>query len=275
MNPMAVRASIRFSALRDRVPAMLLAAVLLLGDGSEAAVPTPRGGSLEPGTPRERVRLAARPSRTDAIAEEFGLLYVDRYFYIDNAGLRRVHAVINGHPFKLTTDPAEVARGANTYLISDTGETTIDMGRYMIPAPETDTTLNRMSVEAEGPPGADAFIVIADQYVTDSVDYVLDLAPIPSEAGVLQNYPNPFNSATVIEYQIPASLRGGVDLTIAVYDILGRRVRTLMEDRRYPGSFTIRWDGTNDNGESVPSGAYFYRMAGGSLLETRKLMIVR
>lgn len=264
---------VRRSAVRAFLSGSVFAALALHAPAATAGEP-PAAGS-ESGRTGLRIAAGPRHGASTAGRQEFGLLYADRYFYIDNAGLRRVYAVINGNPFKLTTDPGEVLRGANTLLISDTGETTIDMGRYMIPAPETDTTLNRMSVEAEGPPGTDAFIVIADQYITDTIHYVLDLSAVPASAALTQNYPNPFNGPTTIGYDIPAARVYGVDVRLAVYDLLGREVKVLVEDRRYPGSFTVRWDGTDARGEPAASGAYFYRITAGDVLETRRLLLIR
>lgn len=264
---------IRRLAARTFLAGWVVAVLLLHAPAATAGEPdTP---ALRSGRTGARIAAGPRHGASAAGRQEFGLLYADRYFYIDNAGLRRVYAVINGNPFKLTTDPGEVLRGANTLLISDTGETTIDMGRYMIPAPETDTTLNRMSVEAEGPPGSDAFIVIADQYITDTIHYVLDLSAVPASAALTQNYPNPFNGPTTIRYDIPVSLVYGVDVRLVVYDLLGREVKVLVEDRRYPGSFTVRWDGNDTRGEPAASGAYFYRITAGDILETRRLLLIR
>jgi len=254
---------------------LLLAAALLAGASPASVAEAPPAGRGDVPGMHHGMQLGPRTGGNGTAGQEFGLLPADRYFYVDNAGLRRIHAVLNGQPFKLTTDPAEVSRGANTYLMSDTGEVTIDMVRYMIPGPETDTVLNRMSIEGEGPPGADAFIVVADQYITDSITYVLDLDPVPEQAGLLQNYPNPFNGGTTIVYEIPTSVRSGTDVRLEVYDVLGRRVRLLVEDRRWPGSFTVSWDGRNERGEALPSGAYFYRVLAGDYRATKKLMILR
>jgi len=95
---------------------------------------------------------------------------------------------------------------------------------------------------------------------------------IPAVATALeQNWPNPFNPTTEIAYSL--SERGHV--TLAVYDVLGRRVRTLVDRREDAGVHKARWNGLDDDGRSVPSGVYFYRMRAGSFVCTRKMVLIR
>jgi endo-1,4-beta-xylanase len=81
-----------------------------------------------------------------------------------------------------------------------------------------------------------------------------------------QNYPNPFNPATLISYSLPSAGR----VLLNVYDVLGREVATLFEGIRQPGSYTARFDGAG-----LSSGVYLYRLQSGSMVQTRKLLIVR
>ena len=77
---------------------------------------------------------------------------------------------------------------------------------------------------------------------------------VPTEFRLLQNYPNPFADQTTIEYALPES--GFV--RIAVYNVLGQRVRALVSQAQDAGLHRVRWDGRGDAGESVASGVYFY-----------------
>jgi hypothetical protein len=96
-------------------------------------------------------------------------------------------------------------------------------------------------------------------------------APISSESmpavvSLDQNYPNPFNPSTTIKFELPrASL-----VSLKVYDILGREVSVLVNDRKEPGAYEVRFDGSN-----LASGVYFYRLSAGTYVETRKLLLVR
>ncbi len=71
-----------------------------------------------------------------------------------------------------------------------------------------------------------------------------------------QNYPNPFNPTTTIRYQLPVAAQ----VELQIYDILGRPVRDLVNERQKPGYYEVQWDGTNDAGESVSNGIYMYRL---------------
>jgi hypothetical protein len=87
-----------------------------------------------------------------------------------------------------------------------------------------------------------------------------------------QNTPNPFNPATTIAYDVPSD---GVQVTITVYDVSGRLVRTLVDGRQTVGRKTITWEGQNDRGETAPTGIYFYRMIAGNYAESRKMVLVK
>jgi len=94
-----------------------------------------------------------------------------------------------------------------------------------------------------------------------------------TRASMDQNYPNPFNPDTRIVYFVPDGNPAPVSL--AVFNVRGQRVRTLVSGRRAGGRHVARWDGRNDRGESVSSGVYFYRMTLPGFSETRKMLLVK
>jgi len=79
---------------------------------------------------------------------------------------------------------------------------------------------------------------------------------LPTVFSLEQNYPNPFNPSTQINYSIPSE--GFV--TLKIYDIIGREIRTLVNQNQKIGNYTIMWNGINDNGVEVASGIYFYHL---------------
>lgn len=87
-----------------------------------------------------------------------------------------------------------------------------------------------------------------------------------------QNQPNPFRANTQIAFDaVP-----GASVTLAVYDVQGRRIRTLLEDARSStGAVTVAWDATDALGEPVPSGVYFYRLQADGVAQTRKMTVTR
>ena len=93
----------------------------------------------------------------------------------------------------------------------------------------------------------------------------------PREFKLDQNYPNPFNPSTTIRYALPEQAR----VSLTVYDILGRRVRTLVDGIEPPGEHGTDWDGRTDAGQAAASGVYIYRLTAGSLATTRRMLLLR
>lgn len=86
-----------------------------------------------------------------------------------------------------------------------------------------------------------------------------------------QNYPNPFNPSTVIRYNLSKS----VHVNLAIFDILGRKVRTLVDAAKPAGPHETTWDGRNDVGAQVSNGVYMYSIEAGTFIRTRKLTLIR
>jgi hypothetical protein len=86
-----------------------------------------------------------------------------------------------------------------------------------------------------------------------------------------QNVPNPFNPLTKIRFTVPQD--GPVNL--AVYDVAGRRIKTLVDGHCRADFYSVTWDGTNDNGSRVASGVYFYCLTAGKHSMSRKLVLLR
>ena len=89
---------------------------------------------------------------------------------------------------------------------------------------------------------------------------------IPHSFNLSQNYPNPFNPTTIINYELPVT--GNVRLS--VFDVLGREVQTLVNERQSAGTHSVQF-----NASTLPSGIYFYRLESGINHETRKLLLLK
>ncbi|UCE18937.1 MAG: VCBS repeat-containing protein [Gemmatimonadota bacterium] len=89
-----------------------------------------------------------------------------------------------------------------------------------------------------------------------------------------QNYPNPFNPHTEMRYQIP-DVRLPDHTTLKIYNILGQEVQTLIDEVQEPGYYTVIWDGTDERGQKVNSGVYFYRLTAKNYCQTRKMLLVK
>jgi hypothetical protein len=94
---------------------------------------------------------------------------------------------------------------------------------------------------------------------------------LPRSFSLAQNYPNPFNSGTNIDFGLP--MAGYVELS--VYDILGRKVTILLDSFLPAGDHSVTWDGHSDNGESMATGIYFYRLRAEGFDETKKMLLVK
>ncbi|HWO57107.1 MAG TPA: T9SS type A sorting domain-containing protein [bacterium] len=99
----------------------------------------------------------------------------------------------------------------------------------------------------------------------------LETGIIPQDYELEQNYPNPFNAGTVIRFKLPTD----GDVKIDVYNILGRKVRTLVNEFRVAGTHQTDWDGRSDDGTVVATGVYFYRIQAGDFTSTRKMVLMK
>ena len=93
----------------------------------------------------------------------------------------------------------------------------------------------------------------------------------PETFALHQNYPNPFNPETNISYDLPED--GFV--SIAIYDMRGGLVKTLVDDVQASGYRTIKWDGTNDHGQKVSTGLYLYRIEAEGFTDTKKMAFLK
>jgi len=93
----------------------------------------------------------------------------------------------------------------------------------------------------------------------------------PSGFALSQNYPNPFNPTTKIEFTLVKS----DFVTLQIYDVLGRKVRTLVSEDLPSGYKSVFWDGKNDDGKEVASGVYFYQLKVGNFSEPKKMLLLK
>ncbi|RMG63591.1 MAG: CHRD domain-containing protein [Calditrichaeota bacterium] len=94
---------------------------------------------------------------------------------------------------------------------------------------------------------------------------------IPDAFALYANYPNPFNPTTTIRYDLKES----VDVKLEIYNVLGEKVRTLVNAREAAGRKSVVWDGRNDRGQVVSSGIYIYRLQAGDFVQSRKMMLLK
>ncbi len=112
-------------------------------------------------------------------------------------------------------------------------------------------------------------------FVSGSADLTKTDGLIPREYALGENYPNPFNPTTRFALDIPALKDGNTQITVHVYDLLGKRVRTLYDGTIAPGNYTFEWDGRNESGRVLPSGMYIYRVSTEQFSQARKMVLMK
>ncbi|MGB6122083.1 MAG: alpha-amylase family glycosyl hydrolase [Bacteroidota bacterium] len=136
------------------------------------------------------------------------------------------------------------------------------------------------SVSIDLPPYGSAIFTVSltrdTVAITNPIVDVRDPDLVPTEFALDQNYPNPFNPTTTIRFSLPQA----VPVRLAIYDLLGRHVTTLIDGHREAGNHTVVWNGVNDSGVQMGTGVYFYRLTAdmpggpGSVL-VRKMLLLK
>jgi hypothetical protein len=153
------------------------------------------------------------------------------------------------------------------------------------PIPPNDTSTLAITTQLSTPPDTYdlAIIAVANHKQKDttyvkliieqetSVDEEGDQPNAPEKFALFQNRPNPFNPETEISYY----LSEGCEVKLTIYNILGRRVKTLSEGYQDAGMKTLVWDGKDDHGGQLSSGIYFYRLQAGTFSQTRKMNLIK
>ncbi|MEA1981355.1 MAG: M6 family metalloprotease domain-containing protein, partial [candidate division Zixibacteria bacterium] len=116
------------------------------------------------------------------------------------------------------------------------------------------------------------YLLVADFTVGISANIGDEINPsLPSEFVLEQNYPNPFNPKTSINF----TLNRNAYATLNVYNILGEKVKTIIDDNLIAGEFNIEWDAIDDNGNKLSSGIYLYRLKVGEQIESKKMVLLK
>lgn len=116
-----------------------------------------------------------------------------------------------------------------------------------------------------------ANVMVDDNQTTFTVVGNTNDQLIPTEWSLSQNHPNPFNSATQIWYEVPMNSR----VTIEVFNLLGQRLQTLVNEVKKAGKYQTQWNGLDEKGRPVGSGIYIYRMEANNYLAMKKMVLVQ
>jgi hypothetical protein len=218
---------------------------------------------------------------------------------VDEFHVQAYTDVADGAPPAVTVtypDGGEVLQGGGTFLYDVTWNAGDDIGVVQVEILlSVDGGASYPTVLAEGPltspwswqpPGLEETdcrlkVIVHDAQMNTTEDASDADFSITSISGIgdmpglgfalAQNHPNPFNPRTRIEYGLPRAQR----VSLRIYDLQGRLVRTLVDARQEPGLHAVIWGGENDLGARVSSGLYFYRLRGDNGTLTRKMLLLK
>lgn len=127
-------------------------------------------------------------------------------------------------------------------------------------------------IRVAGTPGGSAnFISCGELRVFTAGTASVSDGTAPADFTLEQNYPNPFNPTTLIRFSVPVTSR----VRISIYNLLGQRVRDLVDESFANGVQEVSWDGRDNTGRLLSSGTYIYRMQSGNFVETRKMVLMK
>jgi hypothetical protein len=135
-----------------------------------------------------------------------------------------------------------------------------ELSSFTVSLPPYGTAVYTISTEEE-------MVVLPDLPTIVAVNNSTD--EIPSKISLLQNYPNPFNPVTKIQYSIPLSFETQ-QVTIKIFDILGRELETLIDEKQRSGKYEVQFNATH-----YSSGIYFYTLTAGEFRQTRKMILLK
>ncbi|MFC1490102.1 T9SS type A sorting domain-containing protein [Candidatus Latescibacterota bacterium] len=177
------------------------------------------------------------------------------------------------HPYYFAL-PIEVTLPYNEALLANMGITTDDIGMYYL----TDTgELDENGITDLVIDEENGLIHAKVAHLSDVV--IAEKPAVPSSVSenmpigfsLMANYPNPFNPTTTISFNT-AELS---NVNVSIYNMLGQHVKTLVNEIKPAGTYSVVWNGRNESGAAVTSGMYLYRFEAGSYSESRKLMLMK
>lgn len=190
-------------------------------------------------------------------------------YRVSDTGPSQVGTIIKNVP---GTDPPEIASGDFWVLINWLQQTPGSPGIGAdADAPIDNRSMYYLTSSGWVPIAGVDIMVTA--YVSDQPVGVEDNddGNMPLTFELKQNYPNPFNPSTVISYQIPQS----DFVRLEVFNSLGEKVRTLVNENQEIGYYQIQWDGKNESGNQMSSGIYLYRLSAGNYVSVMKMVLLR
>jgi hypothetical protein len=152
-------------------------------------------------------------------------------------------------------------------------DASIDTGKHYILNTLTmdQNSLSEYSLQSDDTQEASDHLPLVFDMVINSGLGVRDGSALPSSIKVYPNYPNPFNPTTQIKYDLPKDSY----VNIFIYDVMGKKIKSLFNNNQTSGYHSLRWDATNDIGESVSAGMYIYTIQADEYRATKKMVLLK
>ena len=157
------------------------------------------------------------------------------------------------------------SNGETIYIADADGNTIIS---YNFGSQTDDVSFGRI------PDGSDEWVFMNPTPGSNNTGELIindDIIGISRQYTLHQNYPNPFNPVTTLRYDLPENAM----INITIYDMLGRRVKTLMDQPQDAGYRSVLWDATNNYGKPVSAGIYLYQIQAGEYISTKKMVLLK
>jgi len=172
----------------------------------------------------------------------------------------------------MTWDLNELPAHISMSLTDNTTNSTIDLTQQ---SELSFTTVAKGSFPSSGNEAVSIYPELGNSNFTVTISYsemgTDNEELLPIQYALYQNYPNPFNPTTTLRYDLPETGH----LTITIYDMLGRHIKTLINQTQDAGYRSVIWDATNDYGKPVSAGIYLYQIQAGEYISTKKMVLLK
>ena len=172
----------------------------------------------------------------------------------------------------MTWDLNELPAHISMSLTDNTTNSTIDLTQQ---SELSFTTVAKGSFPSSGNEAVSIYPELGNSNFTVTISYsemgTDNEELLPIQYALYQNYPNPFNPTTTLRYDLPETGH----LTITIYDMLGRHIKTLINQTQDAGYRSVIWDATNDYGKPVSAGIYLYQIQAGEYMQTKKMVLLK
>ena len=218
---------------------------------------------------------------SEELNAEFGIELLNLYGqdltgYTDQSFMSETSAYLEGFTIFGNEDGLIIGFSLNNENLREIAPFTADEGQPLIRIPWSFEIDQTGSVGIDNPkfikPGSAGG---PPQYVessfTENYQLSIEELSLPMDFELSEAYPNPFNPETRINYGLPLQSK----ISISIFDINGRQIKSLEESFRIPGRYSVIWNGLDDNGHSVSSGMYIYQMIAGDYISSGKVMLVK